>query len=77
SSLNEMFCLANIWDCIPLLDEADIFLSRREKTDLKRHALVTLFLRVLEYYNGILFLTTDRVGTLDEAFKLRVHLSLW
>jgi hypothetical protein len=35
------------------------------------------FDRVLEYYNGILFLTTNRVGTLDEAFKSRVHLSLY
>jgi hypothetical protein len=34
-------------------------------------------LRVLEYYNGILFLTTNRVGTLDEAFKSRIHLSLY
>lgn len=32
---------------------------------------------VLKYYNGILFLTTNRVGTLDEAFKSRVHLSLY
>jgi hypothetical protein len=37
----------------------------------------TVFLRVLEYYNGILFLTTNRVGTLDEAFKSRIHMSLY
>jgi hypothetical protein len=36
-----------------------------------------VFLRVLEYYNGILFLTTNRVGTLDEAFKSRIHVSLY
>lgn len=36
-----------------------------------------MFLRVLEYYSGILFLTTNRVGTLDEAFKSRIHLSLY
>lgn len=36
-----------------------------------------MFLRVLEYYSGILFLTTNRVGTLDEAFKSRVHVSLY
>ncbi|KAH0564821.1 hypothetical protein GP486_001794 [Trichoglossum hirsutum] len=35
-----------------------------------------VFLRVLEYYSGILFLTTNRVGTFDGAFKSRVHLSL-
>lgn len=36
-----------------------------------------MFLRVLEYYNGILFLTTNRVGALDEAFKSRIHISLY
>lgn len=37
----------------------------------------TVFLRILEYYNGILFLTTNRVGSLDEAFKSRIHMSLY
>lgn len=36
-----------------------------------------VFLRVLEYYEGVLFLTTNRVGTFDEAFKSRIHLSLY
>lgn len=35
-----------------------------------------VFLRVLEYYDGILILTTNRVGTFDEAFKSRIHLAL-
>ncbi|KAI0112503.1 hypothetical protein GGR51DRAFT_507326 [Nemania sp. FL0031] len=76
SSLGEIFRLAHLWGCILLLDEADVFLSQRETNALERNALVSVFLRVLEYYNGILFLTTNRVGTLDEAFKSRVHLSL-
>lgn len=36
----------------------------------------TVFLRVLEYYSGILFLTTNRIGTFDEAFASRIHISL-
>ena len=36
-----------------------------------------MFLRVLEYYEGILFLTTNRVGSFDEAFKSRIHISLY
>ena len=36
-----------------------------------------VFLRVLEYYEGILFLTTNRVGISDEAFKSRIHISLY
>ncbi|KAI5460557.1 hypothetical protein BGZ63DRAFT_425063 [Mariannaea sp. PMI_226] len=77
SSLKNVFRLAHLWDCVLLLDEADVFLSQRSKFDMKRNALVSVFLRVLEYYNGLLFLTTNRVGTIDEAFKSRIHLSLY
>lgn len=38
--------------------------------------IITVFLRQLEYYAGILFLTTNRPGVIDEAFKSRVHISL-
>jgi AAA+ superfamily predicted ATPase len=30
----------------------------------------------LEYFQGILFLTTNRVKTFDEAFESRIHISL-
>ncbi|KAK0654914.1 hypothetical protein B0T16DRAFT_339553 [Cercophora newfieldiana] len=77
AELKEIFRLAHLWDCVLLLDEADVFLARRDIASLKRNALVSVFLRVLEYYSGILFLTTNRVGTIDEAFKSRIHLSLY
>jgi hypothetical protein len=32
---------------------------------------------MLEYYSGILFLTTNRVGVLDDAFRSRLHLTLY
>lgn len=35
-----------------------------------------VFLRVLEYYDGIMILTTNRVGSFDEAFKSRIHLAI-
>lgn len=76
-SLNEIFRLAHHWGCILLLDEADVFITQRERKDLERNALVSAFLRVLEYYNGIMFLTTNRAGVLDEAIKSRVHLNLY
>lgn len=38
--------------------------------------MVSVFLRVLEYYSGILFLTTNRVATFDEAFKSRIHIPI-
>jgi SpoVK/Ycf46/Vps4 family AAA+-type ATPase len=35
-----------------------------------------VFLRILEYYDGILILTSNRVGILDEAFKSRIQVAL-
>ncbi|TPX09358.1 uncharacterized protein E0L32_009402 [Thyridium curvatum] len=78
STLSEVFRLANKWGCVLLLDEADILLSQREKKDdnIQRNALVSIFLRTMEYYQGILFLTTNRVGVIDEAVSSRVHFSV-
>ncbi len=41
ATLTSIFRLAHKWDAILLLDEADVFLSRRELGDLERNALVT------------------------------------
>lgn len=39
--------------------------------------MLLVFLNNLEYYQGILFLTTNRVGVFDEAFASRIHISMW
>ncbi|KAK8115439.1 hypothetical protein PG984_011941 [Apiospora sp. TS-2023a] len=76
SRLSKWFRLAEIWGAVMLLDEADVFLERRATSDLHRNSLVTVFLRSMEYYRGILFLTTNRVGHFDDAFISRVHVVL-
>ena len=48
-----------------------------ETTDLQRNSLVSIFLLALKYYKDILFLTTNRVGTFDDAFVLRIHLIVY
>jgi hypothetical protein len=74
--LETVLRLGRIWGCVVLLDEADIFLEERTLSDLDRNALVSVFLRVLEYYTGILILTSNRVGHFDEAFRSRIQLAL-
>ncbi|KAJ6007442.1 hypothetical protein N7540_011418 [Penicillium herquei] len=71
--LSQWFRLAEKWGAVMLLDEADVFLERRMISDLKRNSLVSVFLRCMEYYQGILFLTTNRVGHFDDAFVSRIH----
>ncbi|RFU34095.1 hypothetical protein B7463_g2202, partial [Scytalidium lignicola] len=68
--------LAIRWKAILLLDEADVFLEQRSSNDIARNGLVSVFLRALEYYPGILFLTTNRITSFDIAFKSRIHLAL-
>ncbi|KAL5359866.1 hypothetical protein BJX96DRAFT_174752, partial [Aspergillus floccosus] len=38
------------WGAVLLLDEADVFMEPRSSVDLTRNALVSIFLRMLEYY---------------------------
>ncbi|KAK3370368.1 hypothetical protein B0H63DRAFT_315213 [Podospora didyma] len=74
--LNSVLHLGKKWNCVLLLDEADVFLEERSLSDLERNSLVSVFLRTLEYYDGVLILTSNRVGTFDEAFKSRIQLAL-
>ncbi|KAF5502570.1 ATPase family AAA domain-containing protein 3B [Colletotrichum aenigma] len=68
--------LGKLWDCVLLLDEADVFLEERTFADLQRNSLVSVFLRALEYSEGILILTSNRVGHFDEAFKSRIQVAI-
>lgn len=74
--LESVLHLRKIWGCVVLLDEADVFLEQRGLEDLERNALISVFFCVLEYYEGILVLTSNRVDTFDEVFKSRIQLAL-
>ncbi|OTA66100.1 P-loop containing nucleoside triphosphate hydrolase protein [Hypoxylon sp. EC38] len=75
-ALSEAFELAAKWDAVALLDEADVYLEQRDSINLDRNCLVSVFLCTLEYYPGILFLTTNRISSFDRAFRSRVHLAI-
>ncbi|RSL63257.1 hypothetical protein CEP54_005304 [Fusarium duplospermum] len=74
--LRLVFKLAKTWDAIVLLDECDVFLQERTSNELTHNEIVALFLRELEYYHGLLILTSNRDKSIDPAFKSRIHLTL-
>ncbi|KAI0965835.1 hypothetical protein F4678DRAFT_451394 [Xylaria arbuscula] len=80
SNLSKIFFLATHWKAILLIDEADVFLESRgrggmvQSTD--KNALVSVFLRVLEYYKGIMFLTTNQIAEFDIAIPSRIHIAI-
>lgn len=69
-NLEEIFERAKRWDAVLLLDEADVFVLERG-FELSQNAIVAEFLRTLEYYDGLLFLTTNRIDGVDEAILAR------
>jgi SpoVK/Ycf46/Vps4 family AAA+-type ATPase len=76
NELSQTLKLVARWNAILLLDECDIFLEKRSVYNLERNTIVSIFLRVLEYYEGILFMTTNRINDSDVAVHSRIHVSL-
>ncbi|KAF2165496.1 hypothetical protein M409DRAFT_67301 [Zasmidium cellare ATCC 36951] len=74
--LSKVLELSARWGAVLLLDEADAFLETRSDDDLMLNQRVAVFLRLLEYYKGVLILTTNRLLTFDPAFHSRIHLTL-
>ncbi|KAK3356776.1 P-loop containing nucleoside triphosphate hydrolase protein [Lasiosphaeria hispida] len=76
ANIKQVFEMATEWDAVILLDEADVFMAERHPQDIARNELVSIFLRELEYFRGIIFLTTNLYSTIDTAFRSRVSLHL-
>ncbi len=74
--LESILDLCSSWNAITLIDEADVFLEKRSTSDVLRNAMVCVMLRLLEYHQGILILTTNRVTEFDPAFESRVTVAL-
>lgn len=71
-ALSLVFARAKRWNCFILLDECDVFVSKRETgMSLEQNAVVAVFLRMLEYYDGVMFMTTNRSGAIDDAILSR------
>ncbi|MCM1129354.1 MAG: ATP-binding protein [Alistipes senegalensis] len=70
SALSTILRRATRWDCILLLDEADVYIRQRDN-DMQHNAIVAEFLRTLEYFDGLLFMTTNRVNDVDDAILSR------
>lgn len=76
TNLSYFLELGQRYGALVLLDEADVYLERRRAKNISRNGLVSVFLRALEYYRGVLFLTTNRVRSFDTAFLSRIHVAL-
>ena len=70
SNLKEVLARSERWGAILLIDEADVYVRARGD-DINQNAIVGVFLRVLEYYRGVLFMTTNLGNKVDDAIVSR------
>jgi SpoVK/Ycf46/Vps4 family AAA+-type ATPase len=70
NELLKVFARAKRWNAVCLLDEADVYVHERGR-DLNQNAIVGVFLRVLEYQDSVMFLTTNRPDDVDDAIQSR------
>jgi len=73
--LKKVLRRAERWGAILLIDEADVYVRARGD-EIEQNAIVGVFLRVLEYYRGVLFLTTNRGTEIDDAIVSRLTASI-
>ncbi len=70
TALKEILTRAQRWGAVMLIGEADLYIKQRDD-NIATNAVVGVFLRVLGYFNGLLFLTTNRVDDIDETIVSR------
>lgn len=68
--LNEILKRTERWGAILLLDEADVYIRKRDNS-MEHNAIVAAFLRKLERFSGIVFMTTNRSDDVDDAIASR------
>ena len=77
SCLRDAFDRARAWKCVLLLEHAvTAFQGRSREYNSLQNAIVVLFLRLIEFSEGILILTTDRVGVLDDRIRSAISLAV-
>lgn len=69
-SLTDVLQRAERWGAVVLIDEADVYIRKRGN-DIDHNAVVASFLRTLEYFGGLLFMTTNRSDDVDDAIVSR------
>lgn len=61
---------ASRWNAVTLIDEADVYIHERGN-NIEQNAIVGVFLRTLEYFSSLLFMTTNRPDIVDDAIASR------
>ena len=75
-NLRNILEICRLWDAILLIDEAEVILEERAPGDIQRNAMVSVLLRLLEYHQQVIFLTTNHITRIDPAVRSRIGIAI-
>jgi SpoVK/Ycf46/Vps4 family AAA+-type ATPase len=76
SRFQKLLQICEAWNGILLVDEAEVYLENRTTGNIKRNAIGSVFLRLLEYHELLIFLTTNHINRIDPAIRARVAVAI-
>jgi len=76
TTMGDVLTMCGSWGALVLLDEGDALVERREKGALLLNSMVGVLLKALDAFEGLLFITTNRVAAFDPAALSRVTLAI-
>jgi hypothetical protein len=74
--LTDVLALAARWKALVLLDEGDALVEKRQKGQFLLNSMTGVLLRLLESFEGVLFITSNRASSFDPAALSRVTLAI-
>ena len=75
-NLRNVLEICKLWNAILLIDEAEVILEERSLGDIQRNAMVSVLLRLLEYHQQVIFLTTNHITHIDPAVRSRIAVAI-
>jgi len=76
SKFRDILQICEAWKGILLIDEAEVYLETRKPGNIEQNGMVSVFLRLLEYHQLLIFLTTNHIDRLDPAVKSRISVAI-
>ncbi|KAE9374895.1 hypothetical protein N431DRAFT_335948 [Stipitochalara longipes BDJ] len=67
---------ARKWGAVLVMENADVILEARTRSDFVRNSIVMTFQQALDNYTGAIILTTTRFDSLDESAEARIQVAI-
>ncbi|RFU76812.1 aaa family atpase [Trichoderma arundinaceum] len=71
-TFKQLLAICGLWGAIAVIDEADALLGKGSKHGAEHNAIS----QALESFQGIIFLTSSSVQSIDKAYKTRIDLTI-